>query len=216
MSNEEKGAVSCKVVLIGESGVGKTSIISRFITNTFSSILMSTTGASFATKSIYVEKEDRTVVFEIWDTAGQEKYRSLAKVFYKNASVCLLVYDIARKASFDEIKNYWFKEIQSNASDNVILALAGNKSDMYEFEEVSDEEAKAYAKEINAIFQKTSAKMETGVNELFKMIAEKFVNPQTENISNLTNKELKKRGEKLKKDKNKNDNNNNNKKGKCC
>jgi len=215
MEKEDKGAVSCKVVLIGESGVGKTSIISRFITNTFSSILMSTTGASFATKSIYLEKEDRTVVFEIWDTAGQEKYRSLAKVFYKNASVCLLVYDIARKASFDEIKNYWFKEIKNNASDNVILALAGNKSDMYEFEEVTEEEAKAYAKEINAIFQKTSAKMENGVNELFTMIAKKFVNPETENTSNLTKEELKKRGDKLKKEQLKKENNNN-KINKCC
>ena len=215
MEEEDKSAVSCKVVLIGESGVGKTSIISRFITNTFSSILMSTTGASFATKSIYLEKEDRTVKFEIWDTAGQEKYRSLAKVFYKNAQVCLLVYDISRKTSLDEIKNYWFKEIKNNATDNIILALAGNKSDMYEFEEVSDEEAKNYAKEINAIFQKTSAKTDVGVNELFKMIGQKFVNPQAENTSNLTKDEQKKRGDKLKKDKIKKENNSNNK-NKCC
>ena len=215
MEEEDKSAVSCKVVLIGESGVGKTSIISRFITNTFSSILMSTTGASFATKSIYLEKEDRTVKFEIWDTAGQEKYRSLAKVFYKNAQVCLLVYDISRKTSLDEIKNYWFKEIKNNATDNIILALAGNKSDMYEFEEVSDEEAKNYAKEINAIFQKTSAKTDVGVNELFKMIGQKVVNPETENVSNLTKEEQKKRGDKLKKDKIKKENNSNNK-NKCC
>ena len=215
MEEADKSAVSCKVVLIGESGVGKTSIISRFITNTFSSILMSTTGASFATKSIYLEKEDRTVKFEIWDTAGQEKYRSLAKVFYKNAQVCLLVYDISRKTSLDEIKNYWFKEIKNNATDNIILALAGNKSDMYEFEEVSDEEAKNYAKEINAIFQKTSAKTDVGVNELFKMIGQKVVNPQAENTSNLTKDEQKKRGDKLKKDKIKKENNSNNK-NKCC
>ena len=215
MEEEDKSAVSCKVVLIGESGVGKTSIISRFITNTFSSILMSTTGASFATKSIYLEKEDRTVKFEIWDTAGQEKYRSLAKVFYKNAQVCLLVYDISRKTSLDEIKNYWFKEIKNNATDNIILALAGNKSDMYEFEEVSDEEAKNYAKEINAIFQKTSAKTDVGVNELFKMIGQKVVNPETENVSNLTKEEQKKRGDKLKKDKIKKESNNN-KINKCC
>jgi small GTP-binding protein len=215
MEEADKSAVSCKVVLIGESGVGKTSIISRFITNTFSSILMSTTGASFATKSIYLEKEDRTVKFEIWDTAGQEKYRSLAKVFYKNAQVCLLVYDISRKTSLDEIKNYWFKEIKNNATDNIILALAGNKSDMYEFEEVSDEEAKNYAKEINAIFQKTSAKTDVGVNELFKMIGQKVVNPETENVSNLTKEEQKKRGDKLKKDKIKKESNNN-KINKCC
>ena len=211
MEDEEKGAQSCKVVLIGESGVGKTSIISRYITNTFSSILMSTTGASFATKSMYLEKEDKTVKFEIWDTAGQEKYRALARVFYKNASVCILVYDITRKTSLEEIKKYWYNEIKQNASENIILALAGNKSDMYEFEEVTDDEGKAYAKEIKAIFQKTSAKTENGVNELFKMIGQKFVNPQTENTSNLTKEEQKKRGEKLKKEQNKQ-----NKKNGCC
>ena len=214
MEDDEKGALSCKVVLIGESGVGKTSIISRYITNTFSSILMSTTGASFATKSMYLEKEDRTVKFEIWDTAGQENYRALARVFYKNASVCILVYDITRKTSLEEIKKYWYNEIKANASDNIILALAGNKSDMYEFEEVTDDEGKAYAKEINAIFQKTSAKTENGVNELFKMIGQKFVNPDTENTSNLTKEEQKKRGEKLKKEQN--NNNNNSKKKICC
>jgi small GTP-binding protein len=211
MEDEEKGAQSCKVVLIGESGVGKTSIISRYITNTFSSILMSTTGASFATKSMYLEKEDKTVKFEIWDTAGQEKYRALARVFYKNASVCILVYDITRKTSLEEIKKYWYNEIKQNASENIILALAGNKSDMYEFEEVTDDEGKAYAKEIKAIFQKTSAKTENGVNELFKMIGQKFVNPQTENTSNLTKEEQKKRGEKLKKEQNKQS-----KKSGCC
>jgi len=119
MGEEEKGALPCKVVLIGESGVGKTSIISRYISNTFSSILTATPGASFATKTVYLQDFKQSIKFEIWDTAGQEKYRALAKVFYKNAAVCILVYDITRRSSFDELKNYWINEIKSNASPNL-------------------------------------------------------------------------------------------------
>ena len=119
MADEEQTSVPCKVVLIGESGVGKTSIISRYITNTFSSVLTATPGASFTTKTIYLKEYKRSIKFEIWDTAGQEKYRALAKVFYKNAAVCILVYDITRRKSFDELKEYWINEIKSNASPNL-------------------------------------------------------------------------------------------------
>ena len=119
MTDQEEGAQTCKVVLIGESGVVKTSIISRYISNTFKSQLMSTPGANFVTKMIIMEDDNQSIKFEIWDTAGQERYRALAKVFYKNAAVCVLVYDITRKASFDELKNYWVKEIKENALPNV-------------------------------------------------------------------------------------------------
>ena len=116
---EEEGALTCKVVLIGESGVGKTSIISRYTSNIFKSQLMSTPGANFVTKHVIMEEQDQAIKFEIWDTAGQERYRSLAKVFYKNAAVCVLVYDITRKASFEELKNYWVKEIQENTPKDI-------------------------------------------------------------------------------------------------
>ena len=116
---EEEGALTCKVVLIGESGVGKTSIISRYISNTFKSQLMSTPGANFVTKNVIMEDENKSVKFEIWDTAGQERYRALAKVFYKNAAVCALVYDITRRSSFEELKNYWVKEIQENTPQDI-------------------------------------------------------------------------------------------------
>lgn len=116
---EENQAQSCKVVLIGESGVGKTSIISRYTTNTFSSVLMSTPGANFTSKTIFLEEDNKSLKFEIWDTAGQERYRALAKVFYKNAAVCVLVYDITRKTSIEELKKYWITEIKANASANI-------------------------------------------------------------------------------------------------
>ena len=117
--SDEKKAIPCKVVLIGESGVGKTSIISRYMTDSFSSTLGSTPGANFTTKTIFLKNENQSIKFEIWDTAGQERYRALAKVFYKNAAVCVLVYDITRKTSFNELKNYWYKEIKENAQKDV-------------------------------------------------------------------------------------------------
>ena len=116
---EEEGAMTCKVVLRGESGVGKTSIISRYIPNTFKSQLMSTPGANFVTKNVIMEDENQSIKFEIWDTAGQERYRALAKVFYKNAAVCVLVYDITRKSSFEALKNYWVKEIKDNSPQDI-------------------------------------------------------------------------------------------------
>ena len=111
----EEGAINCKVVLLGESGVGKTSIIARYITNTFKSQNLPTTGANFVSKTIILEDENKSIKFELWDTAGQERYRSLAKVFYKNAAVCVLVYDITRKSSFNELKSFWVNEIKDNS-----------------------------------------------------------------------------------------------------
>ena len=117
--SEEKKAIPCKVVLIGESGVGKTSIISRYITDKFSASLGSTPGANFTTKTVFLKDENQSIKFEIWDTAGQEKFRSLAKVFYKNAAICVLVYEITRRASFEELQKFWIEEIKANASKNI-------------------------------------------------------------------------------------------------
>lgn len=106
----EEGAKNCKVVLVGESGVGKTSIITRYISNSFKSQQLPTTGANFVSKTVILEDENQSIKFELWDTAGQERYRSLARVFYKNAAVCVLVYDITRKSSFEELKNFGLKK----------------------------------------------------------------------------------------------------------
>ena len=115
----QKQALQCKVVLIGESGVGKTSIISRYISNSFDAFMTSTSGASFTTKTVYLEEYQQSIKFDIWDTAGQERYRSLARVFYNNAAACILVYDITCKKTFDALKNYWINEIKANSSPNI-------------------------------------------------------------------------------------------------
>ena len=117
---DDEGAQTCKVVLLGESGVGKTCIIARFINNTFEENLISTTGASYAGKTmVFDEYEGKSIKFEIWDTAGQEKYRSLTKIFYKDAAVAILVYDITRKESYEEIQKYWYNQIKDFAPKNI-------------------------------------------------------------------------------------------------
>ena len=120
MSDEDEAAQTCKVVVLGESGVGKTCIIARFINNTFEENLISTTGASYAGKTMtFDEYGGKSIKFEIWDTAGQEKYRSLTKIFYKDAGAAILVYDITRKESYEEIKKYWINQIKDFAPKNI-------------------------------------------------------------------------------------------------
>ena len=214
----EDSAIKCKVVLIGKSGVGKTSIISRYTTNVFKESLMTTPGANFTTKQVEFPQYKKTIKFEIWDTAGQERYRSLAKVFYNNASACILVYDITNKDTFDDLINYWVPEIKENTPKDIILALAGNKSDKYDKTEVSEEEGKSLAKEIKSIYMRTSAKLNSSIDELFNAIGNKFLNPDMEITSNLTKEEMILKNEQMRRDKiriNKNNNNNKNKK-KCC
>ena len=117
---DDEGAQTCKVVLLGESGVGKTCIIARFINNTFEDNLISTTGASYAGKTMtFDEYGGKSIKFEIWHTAGQEKYRSLTKIFYKDAGAAILVYDITRKESFDELQKYWLNQIKDFAPKDI-------------------------------------------------------------------------------------------------
>ena len=117
--NEGEDAKTIKVVILGESGVGKTSIISRFINDTFDEELVTTTGASYVSKSMKFSDKNQVLNFEIWDTAGQEKYRSLTQIFYKDASIAILVYDITNKDSFDELQNYWYEQIKDSAPKNI-------------------------------------------------------------------------------------------------
>ncbi len=103
----------CKVVLLGESGVGKTCIINRFITDTFSDNEKSSAIPTFTKKTMtFDEFQGKNLKFEIWDTAGQEKYRALNKLFYQDAGVAILVYDVTNSQSFEEIRNYWYNQIK--------------------------------------------------------------------------------------------------------
>ena len=169
----EKEMESLKIVLIGESGVGKTSIISQFIDHVFQDDQQSTIGCTFSTKAIECNN-GKILKFEIWDTAGQERYRSVTKMFYKDAAAVILVYDITNKYSFEQLQKYWVPQVLDNSPKNSILAMMANKSDLIEKEQVDEEEARNYAKEINALFVSTSAKNNFGVCDLFIDIAKKY------------------------------------------
>ena len=122
MEDDDEGSIPCKVILLGESGVGKVGLIARFINNSFEDNITSTTGASYAGKTMTFDEYDgKSIKFEIWDTAGQEKYRSLTKTFYKDAKVAILVYDITRKESFEELQKYWIEEIRQFAPKNISM-----------------------------------------------------------------------------------------------
>ena len=179
----------CKVVLIGESGVGKTCIISRYISGTFDSNVTSTNGASYCSKNVKYENLGKNLLLDIWDTAGQEKYKSLTKFFYKDAAVAILVYDITRKESFESIRDYWYGQVQENGSKNIVLGIAGNKCDLYEEEAVPESEAREFAQKIGAIFELTSAQNNTGINELFQNVGNKYLDPNFQQKLQIDEKE---------------------------
>ncbi len=175
MSSQEK----LKVVLLGESGVGKTCIINKFTSGIFDPEVVTSLSAQFISKSIEFKDINQTIKFDIWDTAGQEKFRSLAKIFYKDAKVICLCYDITNKKSFEELKGYWYEQqVKLNCDGDPIYAVVANKNDLYETQQVNDEEGRAFAREINGIFQSTSAKSDLGINNLFENIGRKYIDPK--------------------------------------
>ena len=129
-----------KVVLLGETAVGKSCLISRFINDTFLTNHVSTLSGSFSSKNVFYDKVNKKIKYEIWDTAGQEKYRALNKMFYQDASVVILVIDITRKSTFEAIQDFWLNEVKDNAPGDVVIAIAANNCDVYEYEEVTNKE----------------------------------------------------------------------------
>jgi small GTP-binding protein len=160
-------SLTCKVALVGSAGVGKTCIIERFTKDKYDEESESTLTSSYSEKKVNFKDYNKTISFDIWDTAGQEEYRALAKNFYKNASIGILVYDITRKITFEDIKTFWSKELKENGEENMVLAVVGNKSDLVAQEEIKEEEAKEYAESINALFILTSCKESIGIDDLF-------------------------------------------------
>ena len=166
-----------KVVLLGESGVGKTSIISQFTTKKFDPHRETSLSAQFISKTIEFQDLGKSLKFDIWDTVGQEKYRSLAEIFYRDAKVIIFVYDITSKYSFEGLKEYWYKETKSRTTGNPLLAVVANKIDLYSEQTVSNSEGSAFAEEIGAIFQSTSALSDSGITTLFDNIGKTYLIP---------------------------------------
>ncbi|KAI8074818.1 ras family-domain-containing protein [Gongronella butleri] len=158
-----------KLVFLGEQSVGKTSLITRFMYDTFDNTYQATIGIDFLSKTLYVD--DRTVRLQLWDTAGQERFRSLIPSYIRDSSVAVIVYDIT---SMDSFKNTakWIDDVRAERGDDVIIVLVGNKSDLNEKRQVSTEDAEKRARELNVMFMETSAKAGHNVKALFKKIAQ--------------------------------------------
>ena len=165
----------CKVTLVGDSGVGKSSIIGRYISGIFIGDSVSSSGSNYSQK-IY-EKNNKKVRLNIWDTAGQEKFRSLGRNFYKDAFIICIIFDITNKQSFDNVKEIWYPEIQKYGEKYNILSLVGNKCDLYEDEEVEEKDINSFAEEIGGEYFLVSAKNGNGIEEMFKTLAKMYLNP---------------------------------------
>ena len=169
-----------KVVLLGESGVGKTCIISQFVDHKFDQSVLSSLSAQFVSKTIEYIDFGKAIKFDIWDTVGQERFRSMAKIFYKDAKVVIFVYDITSQKSFDALQNFWYEEIKTNCGVTPVIAVVGNKTDLYDDQKVDNSKAKEFAKKIGALFQLTSAKTSDGISTLFDNIGKKYLQPTYE------------------------------------
>ena len=178
---------TCKIVLVGDAGTGKTCIISRFVNDSFQKSQMTTACPSFCTKTISYPEYNKTINLDIWDTAGQEIYRAISKLFYKGACVGILVYDITSQKSFDSIKDYWYNELKENTESNIIFNVVANKQDLYEQEQVKEQDAKEFAKSINAGFYLTSAKRNINISDLFINSGKKYIDPNYNFVINNNN-----------------------------
>ena len=139
MDDDDNYDLIFKIVLIGDSGVGKTNILSRYINNQFSLTTQATVGVEFGSKII--KKGEKLIKLQIWDTAGQERYKSITSAYYKGSKGAFVVYDISRKITFENVDK-WIGELKSNGSEDVLIMLVGNKTDLKEQREIFEEDVK--------------------------------------------------------------------------
>lgn len=218
MNPQQNKSVDLKLVMLGQQGVGKTCIAVRFVTNTFNIATISTAGASFLRKSFVVD--GTAYRFQIWDTAGQESFRSLTSMYYRGANAAIMVFDVTKASSFEEVK-FWVKEIKMKGAEDTQIAIVGNKIDKASARQVSQASALQYAELIDASYSEVSALTGQGILEVFVTLAKKCtpqpsphpIVPQPNDV--VDSKNLNDPKKKDSKTKNNNNNNKNGKKRKC-
>eukprot|EP01061_Rhynchopus_euleeides_P027326 TRINITY_DN44474_c0_g1_i1.p1 TRINITY_DN44474_c0_g1~~TRINITY_DN44474_c0_g1_i1.p1 ORF type:complete len:247 (+),score=81.39 TRINITY_DN44474_c0_g1_i1:48-743(+) len=191
LANQVTGAsplAKYKLVVCGDTHVGKTSIITRFIYDTFDKQYQATIGIDFLSKTMYLE--DRTVRLQVWDTAGQERFRSLIPAYIRGSSVAIVVYDICERQSFLSSEK-WVEEVrEERQGEEVLIVLVGNKTDKGEARVIPLEEGEAKAKELNVMFIETSAKTGYNIKTLFRKVANSLPAPPAARLPAATTNNL--------------------------
>ena len=212
MTNNDNYDLILKLVLIGDSGVGKTNILSRYNNNEFSLATQPTVGVEFGNKII--KKENKSIKLQLWDTAGQERYKAITNAFYKGSKGAFVVYDITRKTSFLNIDK-WIGELKTNGSEDILIILVGNKSDLEDKREVSTDEGEKKAKQYGIAFCETSALQGKNIEYAFNILIDEILleidnAKQIEMKNNKSNNKKKSKGIML------NTNGKSHKKKNCC
>lgn len=180
MAHEEDYDHLFKIVLIGDSGVGKSNLLLRFTRNEFNLESKTTIGVEFATKNVRIEGQ--LVKAQVWDTAGQERYRAITSAYYRGAVGALLVYDVTKRTSFENVEK-WLQELREHADSNIVVMLVGNKIDLRNQRSVPTEDGSRLAKERSLAFIETSALDFTNVEQAFERILTEIYNNQSKKLT---------------------------------
>jgi small GTP-binding protein len=195
MADKENTEITYKVLLLGDSSVGKTCFLKRYIDNTFQDAYLSTIGFDFKFKNVTL-KDGKKVKVQLWDTAGQERFRTIAKSYYKGAHGIVLIYDVTSKRTYENIRK-WLNQIKEEASNRISIILVANKIDCEGEREVSKDEGESLAKTSGLTLFEASAKDSINVNESFQYlierISEKYANINS-NTTKLNNSKNEKKG----------------------
>lgn len=173
-----------KIIVIGDSGIGKSSILFRFADDIYNDNYISTIGVDFKIKTIYIN--GKMIKLQIWDTAGQERFRTITTSYYRGAHIIFLCYDITDRQTFLNL-DMWNNEIKKFSNPNVKVVLCGTKMDLIYYRQVSREEGHSYADKYGYEFYETSAKNNKNIDELFEKTSERLLNDFMININNKNN-----------------------------
>jgi Ras-related protein Rab-1A len=175
-----------KLVIVGNSGVGKSSLLMRYSDDTFNDTYLATIGVDFKFKTVSLD--GKKIKMQIWDTAGQERFRTITSAYYKGADAIVMVYDCSHHPSFDDIDNFWINEVESYADKDVEILLLGNKCDLKSEKAVEERTAKDYGQKKNMEFFEVSAKTADSVHEAFNVVARKLIEKKKAKIREKMNK----------------------------